>query len=66
MSGPQRLILDRNFRVAYFLYRTPEEEANIQSGPQLLVERMLQTGDLERCAVKRIWTEFLGRPMSAA
>ncbi|WP_224243093.1 DUF1549 domain-containing protein [Hyalangium gracile] len=47
-----------------YLYRTPEEEANIQSGPQLLVERMLQTGDLERCTVKRIWHEFLGRPMT--
>ncbi|WP_309242979.1 DUF1585 domain-containing protein [Hyalangium versicolor] len=47
-----------------YLYRTSDEEANIQGGPQLLVERMLQTGDLERCTVKRIWTEFLGRPMS--
>jgi hypothetical protein len=47
-----------------YLYRTADEESNIQSGPQLLVERMLQTGDLERCAVKRVWTEFLGRPMS--
>ncbi|HYI02781.1 DUF1585 domain-containing protein [Hyalangium sp.] len=48
-----------------YLYRTPDEEENIVGGPQLLVERMLQTGDLERCAVKRIWSEFLGRPMSA-
>jgi hypothetical protein len=48
-----------------YLYRTPSEEANILGGPQLLVERMLQTGDLERCTVKRIWHEFLGRPMTA-
>lgn len=48
-----------------YLYRTPSEEANILGGPQLLVERMLQTGDLERCTVKRIWNEFLGRPMTA-
>ena len=48
-----------------YLYRTPSEEANILGGPQLLVERMLQTGDLERCTVKRIWSEFLGRPMTA-
>jgi hypothetical protein len=47
-----------------YLYRTADEEANIEGGPQLLVERMLQTGDLERCAVRRVWNEFLGRPMS--
>jgi hypothetical protein len=47
-----------------YLYRTPEEEPNISGGPRLLVERMLQTGDLERCAVKRVWKEFTGRPMS--
>ena len=48
-----------------YLYRTPEEEPNISGGPRLLVERMLQTGDLERCAVKRVWKEFTGRPMSS-
>ena len=48
-----------------YLYRTADEEQNIEAGPQLLVERMMQTGDLERCTVKRIWNEFLGRPMSA-
>ncbi len=47
-----------------YLYRTPSEEANIEGGPRLLVERMAQTGDLERCAVRRVWSEFLGRPMS--
>ena len=48
-----------------YLYRTPDEEQNIDSGPALLVQRMLQTGDLERCTVRRVWQEFLGRPMSA-
>ncbi|MBN1207289.1 MAG: DUF1585 domain-containing protein [Myxococcaceae bacterium] len=48
-----------------YLYRTPDEEANIEAGPTLLVERMMQTGDLERCAVRRIWNEFLGRAMTA-
>ncbi len=48
-----------------YLYRTPDEELNIEGGPQVLVQRMLQTGDLERCTVRRIWQEFLGRPMSA-
>jgi hypothetical protein len=48
-----------------YLYRTADEEANIEGGPQLLVERMMQTGDLERCTVKRTWNEFLGRPMTA-
>ncbi|HEY0094203.1 MAG TPA: DUF1585 domain-containing protein, partial [Archangium sp.] len=47
------------------LYRTADEEKNIESGPALLVQRMLQTGDLERCTVRRVWQEFLGRPMSA-
>ncbi|WP_386981521.1 DUF1585 domain-containing protein [Archangium violaceum] len=47
-----------------YLYRTADEENNIESGPALLVQRMLQTGDLERCAVRRVWQEFLGRPMS--
>lgn len=47
-----------------YLYRTPDEEQNIDGGPELLVERMLQTGDLERCTVRRVWQEFLGRPMS--
>jgi hypothetical protein len=48
-----------------YLYRTEADEANIQGGPKLLAERMLQSGDLERCAVKRIWKEFVGRPLSA-
>ena len=48
-----------------YLYRTADEEMNIESGPSLLVQRMLQTGDLERCTVRRVWQEFLGRPMSA-
>ncbi|MEY4577348.1 MAG: hypothetical protein RL701_2051 [Pseudomonadota bacterium] len=47
-----------------YLYRTEADEANVTGGPQLLVERMLQTGDVERCVVTRIWKEFLGRPMS--
>ena len=47
-----------------YLYRTDDDEANISAGPRLLVQRMLQTGDLERCAVTRMWQTFLGRPMS--
>jgi hypothetical protein len=47
-----------------YLYRTTSDEPNVAGGPRLLVERMLQSGDLERCAVTRIWREFLGRPMS--
>ncbi len=48
-----------------YLYRTADEEANIEAGPQLLVRAHAADGDLERCTVKRIWTEFLGRPMTA-
>lgn len=47
-----------------YLYRTPDEEQNIDEGPELLVERMMQTGDLERCTVRRVWEQFLGRPMT--
>lgn len=47
-----------------YLYRTTADEPNVAAGPRLLVERMEQTGDLERCTVTRIWREFLGRPMS--
>jgi hypothetical protein len=47
-----------------YLYRTPAEEPNITGGPALLVQRMMQTGDLERCAVQNVWKEFLGRPMT--
>ncbi len=50
--------------LASYLYRTPDEEPNITGGPALLVQRMMQTGDLERCAVQNIWNEFLGRPMT--
>jgi Protein of unknown function (DUF1553) len=49
-----------------YLYRTSDDEANIEAGPRLLVSRMLQTGDLERCAVSRMWQTFLGRPMSSS
>jgi len=49
-----------------YLYRTTLEEENIAGGPQLLVERMLATGDLERCTARRIWKEFLGRPITQA
>jgi hypothetical protein len=48
-----------------YLYRTMDDEANINAGPRLLVQRMLQTGDLERCAVTRMWQTFLGRAMSS-
>ncbi|GMU00329.1 hypothetical protein KH5H1_44490 [Corallococcus caeni] len=48
-----------------YLYRTADEEKNIEGGPQALVRRMMETGDLERCTVKRIWNEFLGRAMTA-
>jgi hypothetical protein len=47
-----------------YLYRTAADEPNVAAGPRLLVERMEQTGDLERCTVTRIWREFLGRAMS--
>ncbi len=52
-------------RLTSYLYRTSDEEQNIEGGPQVLVQRMLQTGAMERCAVQRIWREFLGRPMSS-
>jgi hypothetical protein len=52
-------------RLSSYLYRTPDEEQNIEGGPQVLVQRMLQTGSMERCVVQRIWREFLGRPMSS-
>jgi hypothetical protein len=48
-----------------YLYRTSSDEPNVAGGPRLLVERMLQSGDLERCTVTRMWREFLGRPMSS-
>jgi hypothetical protein len=47
-----------------YLYRGAEDEANIEGGPRMLVSRMMQTGDLERCAVKNLWDNFLGREMS--
>lgn len=47
-----------------FLYRTSSEETNIEEGPSLLVSRMMVTGDLERCSVRRVWKEMLGRQMS--
>ena len=52
-------------RLSSYLYRTPEEEQNIEGGPQVLVQRMLQTGAMERCTVQRVWREFLGRPMTS-
>ncbi len=47
-----------------YLYRTPDEEPNIVGGPRLLVERTMQTGELEKCAVKNMWNHLLGRPMT--
>jgi hypothetical protein len=49
-----------------YLYRTGLEEDNIASGPQALVDKMMATGDLEKCTARRIWKEFLGRPMTQA
>ncbi|HVE85634.1 MAG TPA: DUF1585 domain-containing protein [Myxococcales bacterium] len=49
-----------------YLYRTSLEEENIAGGPELLVQRMLATGDLEKCTARRIWKEMLGRPMTQA
>ncbi len=59
-EGAQSLGLLRTY-----LYRTMDEEPNIVGGPKLLVERMMQTGDLERCAVQNVWNHLLGRPMTA-
>ncbi len=47
-----------------YLYRTAAEEQNIEGGPRAMVEKFLQTGDLERCAVQNFWTQLLGRPMT--
>lgn len=59
-EGAQSLGLLRTY-----LYRTTDEEPNIVGGPKLLVERMMQTGELERCAVQNAWNHLLGRPMTA-
>jgi hypothetical protein len=48
-----------------YLYRTPEEEPNVVAGPKLLVERAMQTGELEKCAIRNMWGELLGRGMSS-
>ncbi|MDP3234115.1 MAG: DUF1585 domain-containing protein [Myxococcales bacterium] len=48
-----------------YLYRTPDEEPNIVGGPRLMVQRFLQTGELEQCAVRNIWNHLLGRPMTS-
>lgn len=48
-----------------YLYRTPEEEPNIVGGPRLMVQRFMQTGELEKCAVRNIWNHLLGRPMTS-
>jgi len=48
-----------------YLYRTAADEPNVAGGPQLLAARMMETGDIERCVVTRMWREFLGRPMTA-
>lgn len=58
-EGAQSLGLLRTY-----LYRTDDEEPNIVGGPRLLVERAMQTGDLEKCAVKNVWSHLLGRPMT--
>ena len=59
-EGAQSLGLLRTY-----LYRTMDEEPNIVGGPKLLVDRAMQTGDLERCAVQNAWNHLLGRPMTA-
>ncbi|MCA2977116.1 MAG: DUF1585 domain-containing protein [Myxococcaceae bacterium] len=48
-----------------YLYRTPDEEVNVAQGPARLVQRFMQTGDLEACAVRNLWSHLLGRPMTA-
>lgn len=47
-----------------YLYRTQDEEANIVGGPRLMVQRFMQTGELEKCAVRNIWNHLLGRAMT--
>jgi hypothetical protein len=48
-----------------YLYRTPDEEANIVGGPKLMVQRFMQTGELEKCAVRNVWNHLLGRAMTS-
>jgi hypothetical protein len=59
-EGAQSLGLLRTY-----LYRTPDEEPNIVGGPRLLVERMMQTGELEKCVVRNLWNHLLGRAMTS-
>jgi hypothetical protein len=47
-----------------YLYRTPGEEQNIEEGPRMLANKMMGTGELEQCVVRRMWKEFLGHPMT--
>ncbi len=58
-EGAQSLGLLRTY-----LYRTMDEEPNIVGGPRLLVERTMQTGELEKCAIKNVWNHLLGRDMT--
>jgi hypothetical protein len=47
-----------------YLYRTNEEEARIDEGPQGLVASAIASGELARCTVRTAWSKLLGRPMS--
>ena len=47
-----------------YLYRSPGEEQNIEEGPRMLANKMMGTGELEQCVVRRMWKEFLGHPMT--
>jgi hypothetical protein len=47
-----------------YLYRTQDEESNIVGGPKLMVQRFMQTGELEKCAVRNVWNHLLGRSMT--
>ncbi len=44
-----------------YVFRTPAEQQNIAEGPTKLVRDALASGRLDRCTVRRMWTQFMRR-----
>ncbi|WP_394843222.1 hypothetical protein LZC95_40000 [Pendulispora brunnea] len=47
-----------------YLYRTKDEEARIDEGPEGLVASAIASGELESCTIRTAWGKLLGRGMS--
>lgn len=48
-----------------YVFRSGDEIANIEDGPRRLAQASVDSGDMARCTVERMWRHFMRREPTA-